>query len=54
MDASEKMGGDPRCRNRTVSTTEVLIPVELTLRACPAAGPSGGRWIAAGYRCPMW
>ncbi len=38
LDASEKMGGDPRCRSRSVSTTEVLIPVELT-----AQGVSG-RW----------
>jgi hypothetical protein len=38
MDASEKMGGDAHCRNRTVSTTEVLVPVEVT--------PQGvsGRW----------
>jgi hypothetical protein len=38
LDASEKMGGDPRCRDRSVSSTEVLIPVELT-----AQGVSG-RW----------
>jgi len=38
MDASEKMGGDPRCRARTVSTTEVLVPVEL------AAQGVSGRW----------
>ena len=38
LDASEKMGGDPRCRSRSVSTTEVLVPVELT-----AQGVSG-RW----------
>jgi hypothetical protein len=38
LDASEKMGGDPHCRSRTVSTTEVLVPVELA--------PQGvsGRW----------
>jgi hypothetical protein len=39
LDASEKMGGDPRCRNRTVSTTEVVVPVEL------AAQGVSGRWI---------
>jgi len=38
LDASEKMGGDPRCRDRSMSSTEVLIPVELT-----AQGVSG-RW----------
>ncbi len=38
LDASEKMGGDPRCRNRSVSATEVLIPVEL------AAQGVSGRW----------
>jgi hypothetical protein len=38
LDASEKMGGDPHCRSRTVSTTEVLIPVEL------AAQGVSGRW----------
>ena len=38
LDASEKMGGDPRCRSRTVSTTEVLVPVEL------AAQGVSGRW----------
>jgi len=38
MDASEKMGGDPRCRARTVTTTEVLVPVEL------AAQGVSGRW----------
>ncbi len=38
LDASEKMGGDPRCRSRGVSTTEVLIPVEL------AAQGVSGRW----------
>lgn len=38
LDASEKMGGDPRCRSRSVSTTEVLIPVEL------AAQGVSGRW----------
>ena len=38
LDASEKMGGDPRCRNRTVSATEVLVPVEL------AAQGVSGRW----------
>lgn len=36
LDASEKMGGDPRCGNRSVSSTEVLIPVELA-----AQGVSG-------------
>ncbi len=39
LDASEKMGGDQRCRNRTVSTTEVVVPVEL------AAQGVSGRWI---------
>jgi len=29
LDASEKTGGDPRCGSRSVSATEVLIPVEL-------------------------
>jgi hypothetical protein len=29
LDASEQMGGDPRWRSRSVSTTEVLIPVGL-------------------------
>ena len=38
LDSSEKMGGDPRCANRNVSTTEVLIPVEL------AAQGVSGRW----------
>ena len=38
LDASEKMGGDPRCPSRSVSTTEVLIPVEL------AAQGVSGRW----------
>jgi hypothetical protein len=38
LDASEKMGGDPRCRSRAVSTTEVLVPVEL------AAQGVSGRW----------
>jgi hypothetical protein len=38
LDASEKMGGDPHCRSRSVSTTEVLIPVEL------AAQGVSGRW----------
>ncbi len=38
LDSSEKMGGDPRCGNRSVSTTEVLIPVEL------AAQGVSGRW----------
>jgi hypothetical protein len=38
LDASEKMGGDPRCRDRSVSGTEVLIPVEL------AAQGVSGRW----------
>jgi len=38
LDASEKMGGDPRCRNRTVSATEVVVPVEL------AAQGVSGRW----------
>src|SRR5678816_2192256 len=38
LDASEKMGGDPRCRSRSVSTTEVIVPVETT-----AQGVSG-RW----------
>jgi hypothetical protein len=38
LDASEKMGGDPRCRQRSVSHTEVVVPVELA--------PQGvsGRW----------
>jgi hypothetical protein len=39
LDASEKMGGDPRCRSRSVSTTEVLVPVEL------AAQGVSGRWM---------
>ena len=38
LDASEKMGGDPRCRTRTVSATEVLVPVEL------ASQGVSGRW----------
>ena len=38
LDASERMGGDPRCPSRSVSTTEVLIPVEL------AAQGVSGRW----------
>jgi hypothetical protein len=38
LDASEKMGGDPRCRDRSVSGTEVLIPVELTTQGV------SGRW----------
>jgi hypothetical protein len=38
LDASEKMGGDPRCRSRSLSATEVVVPVELT-----AQGVSG-RW----------
>ena len=38
LDASEKMGGDPSCRTRTVSTTEVLVPVEL------ASQGVSGRW----------
>ena len=38
LDASEKAGGDPRCRDRRVSTTEVVVPVEQT-----AQGVSG-RW----------
>ena len=38
LDASEKMGGDPRCRNRSVSATEVIVPVEL------AAQGVSGRW----------
>jgi hypothetical protein len=38
LDASEKMGGDPHCRDRSVSGTEVLIPVEL------AAQGVSGRW----------
>jgi hypothetical protein len=38
LDASEKMGGDPRCANRKVSTTEVVVPVEL------AAQGVSGRW----------
>ncbi len=38
LDASEKMGGDPHCRSRSVSTTEVLVPVEL------AAQGVSGRW----------
>lgn len=39
LDSSEKMGGDPRCGNRSVSTTEVLVPVEL------AAQGVSGRWV---------
>ena len=38
MDASEKTGGDPRCRSRYVTTTEVLVPVEL------ASQGVSGRW----------
>jgi len=38
LDASEKMGGDAHCRDRSVSGTEVLIPVEL------AAQGVSGRW----------
>jgi hypothetical protein len=38
LDASEKMGGDPRCRSRSVSATEVVVPVEL------AAQGVSGRW----------
>ena len=38
LDTSEKMGGDPRCRSRSLSATEVVVPVELT-----AQGVSG-RW----------
>jgi hypothetical protein len=38
LDASEKMGGDPSCRTRRVSATEVLVPVEL------AAQGVSGRW----------
>lgn len=38
LDASERMGGDPHCRTRSVSTTEVIVPVETT-----AQGVSG-RW----------
>lgn len=38
MDASEKAGGDPRCRSRNVTTTEVLVPVEL------ASQGVSGRW----------
>ncbi|HEY7252492.1 MAG TPA: hypothetical protein VIG37_18485 [Methylomirabilota bacterium] len=38
LDGSEQMGGDSRCRDRTVATTEVIVPVELA--------PQGvsGRW----------
>ncbi len=38
LDASERMGGDPHCRERRVSNTEVIVPVETT-----AQGVSG-RW----------
>ena len=38
LDSSEKVGGDPRCRDRSVSSTEVLVPVEL------AAQGVSGRW----------
>ncbi len=38
LDASERMGGDPHCRSRSVSTTEVLVPVEL------ASQGVSGRW----------
>jgi hypothetical protein len=38
LDASERMGGDPRCGHRSVSGTEVVIPVEL------AAQGVSGRW----------
>lgn len=38
LDASEKMGGDPRCRTRRVTATEVLVPVEVTTQGV------SGRW----------
>jgi hypothetical protein len=38
LDASEKMGGDPRCHDRSVAATEVVVPVEL------AAQGVSGRW----------
>jgi hypothetical protein len=38
LDASEKMGGDPRCRSRSLSATEVVVPVELTTQGV------SGRW----------
>ena len=38
LDASEKMGGDSHCRNRSVTTTEVIVPVEL------ASQGVSGRW----------
>jgi hypothetical protein len=38
LDAAERMGGDPHCRSRSVSTTEVLVPVEL------ASQGVSGRW----------
>jgi len=38
MDASERVGGDPRCHNRSISSTEVVVPVEL------AAQGVSGRW----------
>ena len=38
MDASEKVGGDPHCLSRSVSTTEVVVPVELTSQGV------SGRW----------
>ena len=38
FDSSEKMGGDPRCRGRRVSTTEVVGPVELGRQGV------SGRW----------
>lgn len=52
LDASEKMGGDPRCRNRSVSSTEVVIPVELTSQG--VAGRWTERWTVdrCGVRVP--
>src|SRR6202040_20024 len=38
LDACQKRGGDPGCRDRSGSSTEVLIPVEL------AAQGVSGRW----------
>jgi hypothetical protein len=43
MDASEKVGGDPSCRQRSVSTTEVVVPVEVTAQG--VSGRWAERWI---------
>jgi hypothetical protein len=49
LDASEKMGGDPRCRSRSLSATEVLVPVELTTQG--VSGRWTERWTVE--RCGM-